>query len=83
MENSFYGTNGFKCPDIVNNTNWLVEPDSNESSITFNVSYTDKNWYSLNVTRTDSNEGWKMNLSFKCYPYYGNVHSYNLNETRF
>ena len=68
--NPIYGKNGFKCPDEVNKTNWLGGSKLNN---TFNVSYTDHLMIDLKVTRTDSDEGWNMNLSFNCYPDQSNL----------
>ena len=57
--------NRFQCPQIVDNKKWIldnyfkmdVEPNSFSVAQTRTI---------VTVTRTDKNEGWGMNLTFKC-----------------
>jgi len=56
------GIDGLKCPTMVDKTNWIT---SHTYGDTFSV---DQNGSVLTVTRTDSNEGWGMDLTIRCCP---------------
>ena len=58
---------GFQCPTMVDKTNWL---DGHNNGNTFSVA---QNGDRLTITRTDQNDGWGMNLKFRCCPEEGNI----------
>ena len=51
---------GFTCPETVDKTNWI---DGGSFSERFSIS---QDGHRIIVTRTDSDEGWGMNLKFSC-----------------
>ena len=60
--------NRFQCPQTVDKNNWIVANDNYfemdfERQSSFSVAQTRT---VVTVTRTDENEGWGMNLKFKC-----------------
>ena len=50
----------YVCPAVVNKDNWLGDDNYLDAFKTAHVEG------SLNVTRTDKNEGWEMELTFEC-----------------
>ena len=51
---------GYQCPKLVNQTNWM---DGQTWPDTYSVDQTPN---TIKVTRTDSTDGWAMNLRFQC-----------------
>ena len=51
---------GYQCPKLVNQTNWM---DGHTWPDTYSVEQTDNK---ITVYRTDSTDGWGMNLRFQC-----------------
>ena len=51
---------GYQCPKLVNQTNWM---DGHTWPDTYSVDQTPN---TIKVTRTDSTDGWAMNLRFQC-----------------
>ena len=62
MKNSITKTiaKGYNCPASVDKTNWL---DGHTYPDTFSIT---QNGDQITVRRTDSNDGWGMNLRFRC-----------------
>ena len=60
-----------ECPAAVDKRNWLGgETWPDKFSVTHYGYYDEYNGYqrNINVTRTDSTDGWAMNLQFSCCP---------------
>ena len=54
--------NGLQCPELVDKSNWL---GGHQWPDTFSVV---QNGSDIVVTRTDSTDGWAMDLQFMCCP---------------
>ena len=54
---------GYTCPSYVDKDVWVKRIDYPD---TFSVTQSGQDRQYVTVRRTDSNEGWKIDLSFKC-----------------